>query len=86
MNKIIQTFSKVIYSKVFFTAIKILAIWYTIYLVTFTKIFEDNTRIYWCFGSFSLDDNIELIIVTFCSASVPISFFLILIFYIGLKK
>ena len=66
-----------------FISSKVLAAWYLFHFFSFTNIFESKSKIYWCYGSFSLDNNIEYFLVSFCGASIPISFFVIFFFYLG---
>ena len=61
-----------------FILMKLLSLAFIYYYVSFTKIFEDKTKIYWCYGSFTSDDKYEFLIITICTAVIPVSIFLII--------
>ena len=65
--------------------IKLISYSYFLYIITFTRLFEDKTKIYWCYGSFPSDNDIKWLLISICLSSFPTTIFLILI-YINLFK
>ena len=65
--------------------IKLLFYNYFIYIITFTRLFEDKTKIYWCYGSFPSDNDIKWLLISICLSFFPTTIFLVLI-YINLFK
>ncbi len=86
MNKIYSIIFKYSFIRQLILILKMLSIWYLFHFFSFSNIFEDNTKVYWCYGSFSFDDNIEYLLISICSASIPTSIFLILFLYLGFSK
>ena len=60
-----------------FIIIKLFSIWYILYFISFTHILEDNTKIYWCFGSFPSDNNIKYLIISTCLGIMPSSLYIV---------
>ena len=57
---------------------KLLSLAFMYYYASFTKIFEDNTKIYWCYGSFTSDNKYEFLIITICSSIIPVFIFMLI--------
>ena len=76
MNKIQQIFS----------LIKLLSFFFLLHFISFSNFLESKSKIYWCYGSFSLDNNLKWFLVSVCLSSVPSYIFLLTLLYTDLFK
>ncbi len=76
MNKIQQIFS----------LIKLLSFFFLLHFVSFSNWLESKSKIYWCYGSFSLDDNLKWFLVSACLSFTPAYVFLLSLLYTNLFK
>ena len=60
---------------------KLLSFFFLYHLLTFSIILEDKSKIYWCYGSFSLDNNLKYFLVSICSSSVLVYIFVFLVLF-----
>ena len=64
-----------------FKIIKLLSFFFLYHLFTFSNILEDKSRLYWCYGSFSLDNNLKYFLVSICSSSILAYIFIFLVLF-----